>query len=96
MICRKTLPRDAVSAMRSAQRAIEANGQLPLEDRERVVRELEVQIDALEAAEVSFAPVHEAKPMVAMAGVPIVRIRLGDDAILLIPEAKLRVSRLPQ
>ncbi len=96
LICRKTLQRDAVSAMRSAQRAIEGNGQLPLEDRERVVRELEAQIEALEAEEVSFSPVHEAKPMVAMAGVPIVRIRLGDHAILLIPEAKLRVSRLPQ
>ena len=83
-------------ALRSAQRAIESSDGLPIEDRERMIRELEVEIEALEAEEISFAPdMHGGSVLVQVNGVRVqLRPFAGEQSVLVIPAAILQV-RVP-
>jgi hypothetical protein len=92
LICRKAPMHEAAAAIRSAQRAIANNDQLPEQDRERIVRELEAEIEALEAQEISYLPAAPEAPfMVAVNGI---RVRVGtfagEQALFVIPAAVLR------
>lgn len=68
VICRRAVQASAAMGLREAQRTIRNTPGMPAEQRERIVNELQDQIDRMERGEVSYQVAPPAAPMVPSAG----------------------------